>query len=216
MTETMTETVTTTVTAPLWAPTRRRGRPPASQAAVTRERILRAAQQVFAESGYEAATFQAIAANIGLTRPAINNYFNCKSALYEEVVGRVSDALLDAIGVASAEPTLAGQILTFIRTAMREHDADPSVAGFLVQSVMDVGHIPAGGRRAAGLIERFVHTAVGSAVQRGEISADQDGLTDMLMGMVWGTAFQLARGDGIRADRMLTQLCGVLDQGLVR
>ena len=107
------------MTETLWAPARRRGRPPASHAAITRERILRAAQQVFAESGYEAATFQAIAANIGLTRPAINNYFNCKSALYEEVVGRVSDALLDAIGVASAEPTLAGQILTFIRTAGR-------------------------------------------------------------------------------------------------
>lgn len=203
------------MTETLWAPPRRRGRPPASQAAVTRERILRAAQQVFAESGYEAATFQAIAAKIGLTRPAINNYFNCKSSLYEEVAGRVSDALLDAIGVASAEPTLAGQILTFIRTAMREDDADPSVAGFLVQSVMDVGHIPAGGQLAAALIERFVHRAVGSAILRGEISADQDGLTDMLTGMVWGTAFQLARGDGLRADRMLAQLCGVLDQGLV-
>lgn len=203
------------MTETLWAPARRRGRPPASHAAITRERILRAAQQVFAESGYEAATFQAIAANIGLTRPAINNYFNCKSALYEEVVGRVSDELLDAIQVASAEPTLAGQILTFIRTAMRGEDADPSAAGFLVQSVMDAGHIPAGGRRAAGLIERFVHTAVDSAAHRGEISADQDGLTDMLIGMVWGTAFQMARGDATRADRMLTQLCDVMDQGLV-
>jgi AcrR family transcriptional regulator len=53
-----------------WAPARRRGRPPASDSALTRERILQAAQKVFAESGYEAATFQAVAVEIGLTRPS--------------------------------------------------------------------------------------------------------------------------------------------------
>ena len=61
-----------------WAPARRRGRPPASDSALTRERILQAALKVFAEFGYEAATFQAIAVEIGLTRPAINNYFSNK------------------------------------------------------------------------------------------------------------------------------------------
>ncbi len=60
---------------------RRRGRPPASDSAVTRERILQAARKVFAESGYDAATFQAIATEIGLTRPAINNSFPSKPAL---------------------------------------------------------------------------------------------------------------------------------------
>jgi AcrR family transcriptional regulator len=198
----------------LWASTRRRGRPPASAAAVTRERILRSAREVFAESGYESATFQAIAAQIGLTRPAINNYFNSKSALYEEVADRVGDALLDAVHVATKESTLAGQIVTFIRTALHGEEADPSIAGFLVQSVMNVGHTPVGGHRAAGVIERFVRTAVGSAVQRGETTADPDGLTDLLMGLVWGMAFQLGRGDTARAERMLAQLCGVLDQGL--
>ncbi len=203
------------MTETLWMPARRRGRPPASDSAVTRERILRSAQDVFAESGYEAATFQAIAADIGLTRPAINNYFNSKSELYEEVVGRVSDALLDAIRVGSKEPTLAGQLLTFIRMATRGGDTEPSPAGFLVQAVMDVGHIPVGGRRAAEIIERFVRNAVGAAVQRGEISADPEGLAEMLMGLVWGTAFQLGRGDTVRADRMLTQLRALLDRGLV-
>ncbi len=203
------------MTETLWMPARRRGRPPASDSAVTRERILRAAQEVFAESGYEAATFQAIAAQIGLTRPAINNYFNSKSALYEEVVGRVSDSLLDAIRLASREPTLARQILTFIRMATRGEDTAPSPAGFLVQAVMDVGHIPAGGHRAGEIIERFIRTAVASAVQRGEISADPEALTEMLVGLVWGSAFQVGRGDPVCGDRMLDQLCALLDRGLV-
>ena len=43
------------------------GRPPAAKAAETRERILRAAREVFSELGYDAATFQAIAIRADLT-----------------------------------------------------------------------------------------------------------------------------------------------------
>ena len=199
-----------------WAPARRRGRPPASDSALTRERILQAAQKVFAESGYEAATFQAIAAEIGLTRPAINNYFSSKAALYDEVVGRVSDTVLDANHVASAAPTLADQVLTFIRVGLRAQDSDPSRAAFLVQAAMDVGHLPGGDCRASALVERFVRNAVGSALRRGEVEGEAEGLSDMLMGLVWGAAVQIGRENGERADRMLEQLCGMLDQGLVR
>ena len=199
-----------------WAPARRRGRPPASDSALTRERILRAAQKVFAESGYEAATFQAIAAEIGLTRPAINNYFNSKAALYDQVVYRVSDTVRRAIHTASEAPTLAEQILTFIRVALRGQNSDPSLAEFLVQAAVDVQHLPAGECQAADLVERFVRTAVGLAARRGEVVDDPEGLTDMLLGLIWGTAFQIGRGNSERADRMLEQLCGVLDQGLVR
>ena len=199
-----------------WAPARRRGRPPASDSAVTRQRILQAAQKVFAESGYEAATFQAIAAEIGLTRPAINNYFNSKSALYDAVVCQVSNAVLDAIHIASEEPTLAGQILTFIRVAVRGGDVDPSLARFLVQSAMDVDHLPTREGEAAALIERFVRAAVGAAVHRDEITRVPDGLTDMLMGLVWGMAFQQARSDDDAADRMLDELRVVLEHGLTQ
>ena len=198
-----------------WAPARRRrGRPPSSDSAVTRERILRAAQKVFAESGYEAATFQAIAMEIGLTRPAINNYFSSKSALYTAVVCRVSNTVLDAIHTASDAPTLAGQVITFIRVAIRGQVADPSLAGFLVQSAVDNEHLPSQGNEAAALIERFIRAAVGAAVHRGELTGANDGLPDTLMAVIWGMAFQLGRSDDARADRMLEQLHTVLEKGL--
>ena len=57
---------------------------------------------------------------------------------------------------------------------------------------------------------------MGSALRRGEVEGEAEGLTDMLMGLVWGAAFQIGRGNSERADRMLEQLCGMLDQGLVR
>ena len=110
-------------------------------------------------------------------------------------------------------PNLSGQILTFVREALRDPDADSPVAAFLVQAAMDAHHVPAAGGQAATLVEGFIRGAVGSAARRGEVGADPDGLTDMLLGLVWGTAFQLARGDVRSADRMLEQLCAVLGSG---
>ena len=198
----------------LWAPVRRRGRPPATDSTVTRERILQAAQKVFAESGYEGATFQAIATEIGLTRPAINNYFHTKSSLYAAVVSRVSNAVLDAIHIASDAPTLAAQIETFIRVGIRGGDSYPSLARFLVQSAVDVEHLPNGEGEAAALIERFVRAAVAAAVHRGEITGAPDGLADMLVGLIWGAAFQQGRIDETATARMLDQLRVLLEHGL--
>src|ERR1051325_8260157 len=73
------------------------GRPPAAKAAETRERIIRAAREVFSELGYDAATFQAIAIRAGLTRPAINHYFASKRVLWSQVVEQ-TDALVVSAG----------------------------------------------------------------------------------------------------------------------
>lgn len=199
---------------------RRRGRPPASDAAVTRERILRAARRIFAESGYEAATFQAIAMEIGLTRPAINIYFPNKSALYGEVVDRAGGTVLEAVRAAGAESTLGEQVLEFIRVAFRGKDADPALAGFLVQSAIQARGTPSA-RDPAVIIERFVRDAVAAAIGRGELGsgADTDALTDTLTGVLWGAAFQVSRrlpADRVRTDRMLGELDALLDHGVRR
>jgi len=202
----------------LRATARRRGRPPASDSAVTRERILQAARRIFAESGYEAATFQAIAVEIGLTRPAINIYFPSKSALYGEVVARAGDIVLDAVRIAAAAPDLGEQVLEFVRVAFRGQDADPALAGFLVQSAMEARHAPLD-RDPAAIIDRFVRDAVAAAIERQELGpdVDTDGLTDTLTGVLWGAAFQVSRRlhpDRVRADRMLGQLDALLDHGV--
>lgn len=202
------------------ATVRRRGRPPSSDSAVTRERILQAARRIFAESGYESATFQAIAMEIGLTRPAINIYFPSKSALYGEVVARAGDIVIEAVRVAEAAPTLGEQVLEFVRVAFRGQDADPALAGFLVQSAMEAHHAPLD-RDPAIIIERFVRDAVATAIERQELGADvdTDALTDTLTGVLWGAAFQVSRRlhpDRLRADRMLGQLDAILDHGVRR
>src|SRR6187397_3551753 len=86
------------------------GRPPAAKAAETRERIVRAAREVFSELGYDAATFQAIAIRADLTRPAINHYFASKRVLYREVVEQ-TNSMVVAAGLAKAQgrTTLLGR-----------------------------------------------------------------------------------------------------------
>lgn len=201
---------------------RRRGRPPASDSAVTRERIVAAARKVFAESGYDAATFQAIALEIGLTRPAINNYFPSKSALYGEVVRRACAAISDAIRSASEQPALTEQMVEFLRW-IRGDGADPALAGFLVQSAIEARHLPQfdGQSQAAVLIEQFIADAVRAAAERSELprDADPDALADSLIGLAWGAAFQLSRDRSVgddRANRMIGQLDVVLRDGLLR
>ena len=192
---------------------RRRGRPPASDSAVTRERILQAARKVFAESGYDAATFRAIVTEIGLTRPAINNYFPSKPALYAEVAGRAADVVAEAVRQAAAAPTLTGQLIEFLRLIDSGDGTNSALAGFLVQSAIEAARPPhAGGQnKAVEHVERFVADAVAGAVRRGEISpaADAEATSDALVGLLWGSAFQISWGlglDATRTERMLSHL----------
>ncbi|MBA55050.1 MAG: hypothetical protein CMK89_11400 [Pseudomonadales bacterium] len=70
-----------------------------SKGDATRERILDAAEQVFAESGYEGTTLREIAALVGIREPSLYGHFANKEAIYAAVIDRAllpfSDALLD-------------------------------------------------------------------------------------------------------------------------
>jgi AcrR family transcriptional regulator len=155
------------------------GRPPAAKAAETRERILRAAREVFSELGYDAATFQAIAIRADLTRPAINHYFASKRLLYREVVEQ-TNAMVVASGMARAQgqTTLLGRLSAFFASAMQADSDDRSAAAFLVTSVLE-------GQRA------FVSWAVNEAIEKGELTTDTDvpQLVEMLVAVMWGMGF---------------------------
>src|SRR3954465_234851 len=106
------------------------GRPPAAKAAQTRERILRAAREVFSELGYDAATFQAIAIRADLARPAINHYFASKRLLYREVVEQ-TNALVVSTGMAKAQgqTSLLGRLTAFFSAALQAESGGRSGGG---------------------------------------------------------------------------------------
>lgn len=117
---------------------RRPGRPPAAKADETRKRILGAARLVFSESGYEGATFQAIAVRADLTRPAINHYFSSKRLLYREVLSLTSEQLFGAgIAQAELETGLMAKLTGFISAAVATNAEHPAASAFLISSVLE-------------------------------------------------------------------------------
>jgi AcrR family transcriptional regulator len=175
--------------------TRGPGRPPAAKAAETRERIVRAAREVFSELGYDAATFQAIAVRADLTRPAINHYFASKRVLYAEVVEKTNE-LVVAEGMAKAEgqTSLLKRLSAFFSAAMQADSRDRSAAAFLVTSVLESQRHPELSRDEHNSLKTsraFVTWAVTDSIQSGELTTDTDvpTLVEMLVAVMWGMGF---------------------------
>jgi AcrR family transcriptional regulator len=175
--------------------TRGPGRPPAAKAAETRERIVRAAREVFSELGYDAATFQAIAIRADLTRPAINHYFANKRVLYTEVLEQ-TNAMVVAAGRARAEgqSTFLGRLSAFFVSAVQADTQDRSAAAFLVTSILEAQRHPELSQlepNALTSAREFVTWAVTDAIERGELTTDTDVPTvvEMLVAVLWGMGF---------------------------
>ncbi len=175
--------------------TRGPGRPPAAKAAETRERIVRAAREVFSELGYDAATFQAIAIRADLTRPAINHYFASKRVLYGEVVEKTNEMVV-AAGMAKAEgqTSLLKRLSAFFSATMQADQRDRSAAAFLVTSVLESQRHPELSRDEHNSLKTsraYVNWAVTEAIERGELSTDTDvaTLVELLVAILWGMGF---------------------------
>ena len=110
---------------------RRLGRPPASESAETRERILSAARSCFAEFGYASTTNREIGERAGLTAGAIYHYFDSKVQLFaavtEQVVTRIFDEFEEVI---VSSPRLVERVRALLDVAVVLHRDDASLARF--------------------------------------------------------------------------------------
>lgn len=91
------------------ATSRRRGRPPRTESADTRDRILSAAREEFSERGYEKTSVRGIAKAAGVDSALVHHYFGTKEQVFEAAVevafapalrsrDTVLDGPLDGIG----------------------------------------------------------------------------------------------------------------------
>ena len=122
---------------------------PDADARSTRDRILDAAEEVFAEKGLAAAPVRDIAARVGLNAGSLYNHFRGKEELYEAVLERgltpvletVTEQLL-AAGTPGRDEETLDRIVTHFAT-------NPHLARLIQYEVL------AGGGRIAGLAARF-------------------------------------------------------------
>lgn len=62
---------------------------------ITRRRVLKAAERLFAERGFEATSVRAIVAKAGVNQAAVNYHFGGKDGLYREVLRAAIGALTE-------------------------------------------------------------------------------------------------------------------------
>ncbi len=76
-----------------------------------RERVLRAALEIFMRYGYRRATMEDVARQVGISRPALYLSFPSKEAILRAVVAMTYDEVLREIAVGvPAQPTLFAQL----------------------------------------------------------------------------------------------------------
>jgi TetR/AcrR family transcriptional regulator len=120
----------------------RRGR--AAAPAGTRDDLLKAGAEVFAERGFEGATAELIAARAGATKAMINYHFRSKQRLYETILIATFTELaarLDA--VRSAGVSAPEQLRAFIEAFARAAADHPAFPPMMVREALAGGaHLP--------------------------------------------------------------------------
>jgi len=115
----------------------------------TAERILDAAEAVFAEHGYEAASLGEVADRVGIRPQAIYNHFRSKWALYTAVLERLLDPFLALLeGAVEAEGPQGSQGAAAARE-IAFHAQNPNLARILQYATLG------GGEPLELLIERW-------------------------------------------------------------
>jgi AcrR family transcriptional regulator len=109
---------------------------------ITRERIMKAAERLFAERGYDATSIRAIVARARVNQAAINYHFAGKEGLYREVLreafrGLTEHQLASAAqaGEMSREEALAGFIRRQLRPLLARDEASRHIRIFNWESV---------------------------------------------------------------------------------
>lgn len=170
--------------------------------------------------GYDAATFQEIAARADLTRPAINHYFASKHALYRHVVEHTNSVVIAAgLEKAAQEQTFVGRICAFLDAAVSANDYDRAAAAFMVTSVLESQRHPEltlHDRDSLEETRRFAADAVRDGISNGELRADLDPevTAETLVAAFWGLGFYAGFvGDQPRMATVTTQFLALLRNG---
>lgn len=112
-------------------PETKRKRAPSQRSLATKDRVLDAAEKVFAAHGFDGATIRDIAAEAGEPIGTIHHHGGGKTALFHQTVARRAEALsharLDALGRSKTQAalTLETVLAAFMRPIFTLADQDP-------------------------------------------------------------------------------------------
>ena len=115
------------------------GRPPATDSAETRRRILAGARTCFARYGYDKTTNKDIASAAGITAGAIYHYFPSKQSLFVALWREVQAMVFEAFDrVLEGKETLSDKIKAVMDVSAEMHASDRSLAAFTAISPIEI------------------------------------------------------------------------------
>jgi len=167
---------------------KRLGRPPSSDSADTRRRILDIARTSLAAGGFDSTTNRDLATEVGLTAGALYHYFGSKLDLYvavhddlqERVYGRFNEAADGASG-------FLGKFEAVLDVAHRMNREDPTLAAFLGVVRTDMRRHPEIRDRLgehAARRDGFFVRLVDAGVASGEITRQHRALVNEFVTMI--------------------------------
>jgi AcrR family transcriptional regulator len=164
--------------------------------------LIEAAEQVFAERGFDGATMADIAARAGYSAGNLYNVFEGKQALFRAVVSARGNLLLErlreAFGQLSSLPARIDALVETLISFVEEHRAFFSIyvqttSGF----AWNVGRLDEQALEMQALLEEEVTRTVQGAIQSGEIPREEPELyTCLLLGTLQRYLTRWVQRDG--------------------
>lgn len=111
-------------------------RPSGSKGQRTAERLLDAAELLFAQNGYEATSLRDIAAAVNIRQPGLYKHFESKDALYRAVLQRALQPLADEMEATMQRPVSQASFLTLTDRLVDVLARHPNVSPLLVRSLL--------------------------------------------------------------------------------
>jgi TetR/AcrR family transcriptional regulator len=111
----------------------------AAQVPTTADRILNAAEDLFAEKGYSATSLGDVADRVGIRSPSLYNHFKNKEALYEAVLERLLADFSAPLAELDSGPVTSERIFRWLETIVRQHHANPNLARLLQHAALSGG-----------------------------------------------------------------------------
>ena len=132
------------------------GRPKGGRSSQTRERILDAAENLFADRGYDGASIRDVAAEAGLQVHSVGYHFGPKESLFDAVVGRRAQIMT----------RLRGEALAALR-AQADAQTIPVcelIRAYVSPFIKSASHGDPGWRNYAALMGRLANSPLGTEI----------------------------------------------------
>jgi TetR/AcrR family transcriptional regulator len=136
----------------------------------TSDRILNAAEDLFAEKGYSATSLGDVADRVGIRSPSLYNHFKNKEALYEAVLERLLSEFSAPLAELDSGPVTNQRVFEWLERIVRQHHANPNLARLLQHAALS------GGPHTNELIDRLFRPMFqpGAKIEGEDISLFED------------------------------------------